>query len=168
MTKDLVDKIIHPNTFFDTGDLSADEKKQMFAVFEQKGFTASTFYLRFFQKGFSEWEIIGVEECKKQFLQSADVARLLLEYVDEDDAHSTPGDKGYYYTLAQSDTPGVFYSCLKKANKGLCNKFMDFMNERGMCPATTIKRFSADDSWKPWEKEGIETILKQFIDEQSC
>ncbi len=163
-----MDKIFYPNTFFNPGDLSADEKKQMLAVFKRKGFTTSTFYLRFFQKGFAEWEIKGVEECKKQFLQLKDIAKLLLEYVDEDDPQSNSGDKGYYYTLVQSDTPGMFYSCLKKVNRGLCRKFCDFMNERGMSPATTIKRFSTDDSWKPWEKEGIETILKQFIDEQSC
>ncbi len=163
MTKELVEKILHPNTFFDTGDLSADEKKRILAVLEKVGFTTSTFYLRFFQKGFSEWEILGVEKCKKQFLQLPEVAKLLSDYVDDEDAASLPGDKGYYYILAQSDKPGEFYACLKKANKGLCNKFMDYMSERGMCPATTIKRFSTDDSWKPWEKTGMADILEQFI-----
>ena len=164
MTKELVEKILHPNNFFDTGDLSADEKKRILATLEKLGFTTSTFYLRFFQKGFSEWEILGVDKCKKQFLQLPDVAQSLSEYIDEEDSASMPGDKGYFYVLAHSDKPGVFYSCLKKANKGLCNKFMDFMNERGMCPATTIKRFSTDDSWKPWEKIGMADILEQLID----
>jgi hypothetical protein len=164
MTKELVEKILHPKAFFDTGDLSPDEKKRILTVLEKVGFTMPTFYLRFFQKGFSEWEILGVDKCKKQFLELPDVAQSLSEYVDEENSTSVPGDKGYFYVLAHSDTPGVFYFCLKKVNKGLCNKFMDFMNERGMCPATTIKRFSTDDSWKPWEKAGMADILKQFID----
>lgn len=167
MTKNLIEKINHPNTFLDTEDLTADEKKRMFAFFEQKGFTTSTFYLRFFRKGFSKWELLGIEKCKKQFLVLPDVAEALLEYMDEGDEQFTPNDKGYYYTLAQSDEPGVFYSCLKKV-KGLCNKFKDFMDERGMCYSTVIMRFTFDNDWRPWEKEGIETILKQFIDEQSC
>ncbi len=164
MTKELVEKILHPNTFFNTEDVSVDEKKRMLANLSGLGFTASTFYLRFFQKGFSEWEILGIDKCKRQFLELPDVAQLLSDYVDEEDTQAMKGDKGYFYVLAQSDEPGMFYSCLKKANKGLCNKFIAYMNERGMSGGTTIKRFTTENDWKPWEKQGIADVLQQFID----
>ena len=81
--------------------------------------------------------------------------------MDEDDPQAIEGDKGYLYILAQSDEPGVFYSCLKRVNAGMCNKFIAFMNERGMSAATVIKRFTTDN-WKPWEKEGIRNLLNSY------
>lgn len=35
------------------------------------------------------------------------------------------------------------------------------MNERGMSTATVIKRFTVDN-WKPWEQEGIRSILASY------
>ena len=122
--------------------------------------------LRFFQKGFSKWEIEGTDECKRQFLLLSDVSHSLLENVDENDSQMEKGDKGYLYTLAQSNDPGVFYSCLKRVNAGMCNKFIAYMNERGMSAATVIKRFTSEN-WKPWEQEGIRNLLTSyFIEEQ--
>ena len=40
-------------------------------------------------------------------------------------------------------------------------KFFSYMEERGMSRTTIIKRFTADD-WKPWEQEGIRTLLEAF------
>lgn len=164
MTKDSFDKITVPSSPIGVGDISVDEKKTLLDAFAPKGFTTSTFYLRFFQKGFSEWEIIGVKECKNQFLRLPDVAESLFEYVDADAKDATSGDKGYLYTLAKSDAKGIFYDCLRKAAKGLCKKFIAFMNERGMSPNTVIKRFTSED-WKPWELEGVKSMLEPFIEE---
>ena len=161
MSKEIVKKITKLCTPLHTDDLSAEDKKALYAVLEEKGFTLATFYLRFFQKGFSEWEIEGIDECKHQFLLLPDVAQKLLDYVDADDPEKVEGDKGYLYTLAQSDEPGVFYSCLKRVNAGMCNKFIAYMNERGMSAATVIKRFTID-KWKPWEREGIRHILNYY------
>lgn len=85
----------------------------------------------------------------------------MLDYVGEDDPQMVNGDKGYLYTLAQSDEPGLFYSCLKRANAGMCNKFIAYMNERGMSAATVIKRFTVEN-WKSWEQEGIRSILASY------
>lgn len=142
-------------------DLSVEDKKALYVVLAKKGFTLATFYLRFFQKGFSKWEIEGINECKRQFLLLPDVSQLLLDYVGKDDPQMVNGDKGYLYTLAQSDEPGLFYSCLKRANAGMCNKFIAYMNERGMSAATVIKRFTVEN-WKPWEQEGIRSILASY------
>lgn len=161
MTKEIVEKIANSYTPLQVDDLSVEDKKALYVVLAKKGFTLATFYLRFFQKGFSKWEIEGINECKRQFLLLPDVSQLLLDYVGEDDPQMVNGDKGYLYTLAQSDEPGLFYSCLKRANAGLCNKFIAYMNERGMSAATVIKRFTVEN-WKPWEQEGIRSILASY------
>ena len=161
MTKEIVEKITKSHTPLQTDDLSVEDKKSLYVVLAKKGFTLATFYLRFFQKGFSEWEIAGINECKRQFLLLMDVSQPLLDYVDDDDSQRMEGDKGFLYTLAQSDEPGVFYSCLKRVNAGMCNKFIAYMNERGMSAATVIKRFT-NENWKPWEQEGIRAILTSY------
>lgn len=161
MTKEIVEKIANSYTPLQVDDLSVEDKKNLYVVLAKKGFTLATFYLRFFQKGFSKWEIEGINECKRQFLLLPDVSQLLLDYVGEDDSQMVNGDKGYLYTLAQSDEPGLFYSCLKRANAGMCNKFIAYMNERGMSAATVIKRFTVEN-WKPWEQEGIRSILASY------
>lgn len=161
MTKEIVEKIANSYTPLQVDDLSVEDKKSLYVVLAKKGFTLATFYLRFFQKGFSKWEIEGINECKRQFLLLPDVSQLLLDYVCEDNPQMVNGDKGYLYTLAQSDEPGLFYSCLKRANAGMCNKFIAYMNERGMSAATVIKRFTVEN-WKPWEQEGIRSILASY------
>lgn len=161
MTKEIVKKILNPRNPLRADDVSVDEKQVLMKFFVEKGFTASTFYLRFFQKGFFLWEILGVKDCKKQFLELPDVAKQLLEYIDPEDEKSLPGNKGYLYMLAQSDVPGQFYKCIKKANAGLCRQFFDFMGERGMCSTTVIKRFSSDD-WKDWEMTGVRDLLEIY------
>lgn len=158
MTKENIEKITTPNGFWNSDDISVEEKKKLADYMEKRGLTTSTFYLRFFKNGFAPWEIMGIDECKRQFLLIPEVSELLLNYKDESDED---GDKGYLYVLAQSDSPGVFYSSLKKANRGLCLRFFDFMNERGMSMGTVIKRFTFE-SWRRWEKDGIHDSLVNF------
>lgn len=158
MTKENVEKITQNHTPLDVNDISAEEKRNLAEFLSDKGFTISTFYLRFFQKGFDAWEIQGIKNCKKQFLAIPEVANILSEYIETDALGNEIGKKGYLVEAAKSDEPGVFYTCLKKANNGLCMKFFAFMEERGMSRTTIIKRFTADD-WKPWEQEGIKALL---------
>ena len=160
MTKEIVEKITKSYTPLQTDDMSVEDKKSLYVTLAKKGFTLATFYLRFFQKGFSEWEIEGIDECKRQFLLLPEVAKALLDCEESD--QSLPGDKGYFYTLAMSEKPGEFYACLKNANMGLCNRFIEFMGERGMSSGTVIKRFT-NDCWKPWEREGVKAILESFL-----
>ena len=160
MTKEIFEKITKSYTPLQTDDMSVEDKKSLYVTLAKKGFTLATFYLRFFQKGFSEWEIEGIDECKRQFLLLPEVAKALLDCEESD--QSLPGDKGYFYTLAMSEKPGEFYACLKNANMGLCNRFIEFMGERGMSSGTVIKRFT-NDCWKPWEREGVKALLKSFL-----
>ena len=160
MTKEIVEKITKSYTPLQTDDMSVEDKKSLYVTLAKKGFTLATFYLRFFQKGFSEWEIEGIDECKRQSLLLPEVAKALLDCEESD--QSLPGDKGYFYTLAMSEKPGEFYACLKNANMGLCNRFIEFMGERGMSSGTVIKRFT-NDCWKPWEREGVKALLESFL-----
>lgn len=162
MTKEIIEKVTQNNTPLEVNDISADEKKNLAEFLSAKGFTISTFYLRFFQKGFDAWEILGIKNCKKQFLAIQEVANLLSEYVETDALGNEIGKKGYLTEAAKSEDPGVFYTCLKKASSGLCMKFFAFMEERGMSRTTIIKRFTADD-WKPWEQEGIRALLQTRV-----
>lgn len=159
MTKEIIEKICRKNTPLEVNDISVEEKKNLAEFLSDKGFTTSTFYLRFFQKGFDDWEIQGIMDCKKQFLAIPEVGKLLAEYVETDALGNEIGKKGYLTELAKSEKPGVFYSCLKKADSGLCMKFFAYMEEKGMSRTTIIKRFMSDD-WKPWEQEGIRTLLE--------
>lgn len=162
MTKEIIEKIMQNNTPLEVNDISVEEKKNLAEFLSAKGFTASTFYLRFFQKGFDTWEIQGVNDCKNQFLAIPEVGKLLSKYVETDALGNEIGKKGYLAELAKSDEPGMFYTSLKKVNNGFCMKFFAYMEERGMSRTTIIKRFSSDD-WKPWEQEGIKTLLQQFM-----
>lgn len=162
MTKEIIEKVTQNNTPLEVNDISADEKKNLAEFLSAKGFTISTFYLRFFQKGFDAWEILGIKNCKKQFLAIPEVANLLSGYVETDALGNEIGKKGYLTEAAKSEEPGVFYTCLKKASSGLCMKFFAFMEERGMSRTTIIKRFTADD-WKPWEQEGIRALLQTRV-----
>ena len=113
MTKEIIEKVTQQGNSLDVNDLNAEEKKNLAEFLSAKGFTDSTFYLRFFQKGFDTWEILGINKCKSYFLGMPDIGKVLLEYVERDALGKEIGDKGYLYTLAQSDKPGVFYACLK-------------------------------------------------------
>lgn len=161
MTKENIEKITTPLQSLNAKDISVEEKKSLSDFMQAKGFSVATFYLRFFKNGFSVWEIIGINECKKQFLDMPEVAELLLSYAGDEEQEADKGDKGYLYTLAKSDKVGAFYECLRRANTGLCKKFFDFMNERGMSTGTVIKRFTTDN-WKEWESNGIKNCLFQF------
>ena len=161
MTKDNIQKITPPLQSLDAKQFSVEEKKSLSDFMQAKGFSVATFYLRFFKNGFSVWEIIGINECKKQFLAMPEVSELLLSYAGDEEQGADKGDKGYLYTLAKSDKVGAFYECLRRANTGLCKKFFDFMNERGMSTGTVIKRFTTDN-WKEWESNGIKNCLFQF------
>lgn len=167
MTKEIIEKVTQPKNSLDVNDLTSDEKKNLAEFLSAKGFTDSTFYLRFFQKGFDSWEIQGIENCKNQFLGLSDIGKVLLTYVERDALGKEIGDKGYLYTLAKSDKPGVFYACLKQAANGLCMRLYNFMEERGMSRTTIIKRFSSDD-WKEWEKVGIKALLEEFIESKKA
>ena len=159
MTKKIIEKLQIPFTPIGINEMSAEQKKALLLFLLPKGFSIATFYKRFFQKGFSAWELIGVKECKKQFLSSQDVTQKMFDFYYPE--HNAPKD--FPLTLADG-TDGAFYSSLKKVNQGLCGKFASFMKEKGMSERTTCTRFTTD-KWKEWEITGIAHLLKGFLNE---
>lgn len=161
MTKQIIEKIRTPRTPVDIKDVSAEEKKALLLFLMPNGFSIATFYKRFFQKGFSTWELIGVKECKRQFLASPEVKRKIEDfYYPEQNA-----PKDFPLSLADEDN-GRFYAKLKEQGQGLCKKFASFMKERGMSERTTHTRFTGD-KWKDWEGIGILSLLKVFSEQTS-
>nr|DAI40193.1 MAG TPA: hypothetical protein [Caudoviricetes sp.] len=141
MTKENWIKITTPFSSWGISEISVSEKKILQENLAEKGFSQSTFYLRFFQKGFSEWELSGIKNLKIRFLRLINEQNIEAGNINTDDT--------FYESLGQT--------------KGLRNMFISFMQERGMSAATVIKRFTLE-SWRPWEQEGIRAVLEPFVE----
>ena len=158
MTKNIWKKILDGGTLSAT-DLTSEEKKQLYALFEGYGMPKSTCYNRFFDKGFCKWEIMGVSHIQDAFLVSEKCETdTMLEGED--------GSTGYGAVLALSTEQhdGKFYELVTslKMGKRLCER----MAELGMSSQMTVRtRFKADD-WKPWELKGVSTILDEFVEQK--
>lgn len=161
MTKEIIKKIQLFDFPIPSSDVSAEAKKIIYSVFEREGMSHSTVYLRVFSKGFDEWELLGVDAIKQDFLERYKKEMLMADSVDEE-GNVQDGDRGYAAVLAlNSDEPGGFYTAIK--NAGLVRTFKDEMLSRGMSPHTTYTRFLVDD-WKPWEAKGVKGIVKEICD----
>lgn len=141
MTKENWIKITTPFSSWGISEISVSEKKILQDKLAEMGFSQPTFYLRFFQKGFSEWELSGVKNLKIRFLGLINEQNIEAGNINTDDT--------FYESLGQT--------------KGLRNMFIAFMQERGMSAATVIKRFTLE-SWRPWELEGIRAVLEPFVE----
>lgn len=141
MTKENWIKITTPFSSWGISEISVSEKKILQDKLAEMGFSQPTFYLRFFQKGFSEWELSGVKNLKIRFLGLINEQNIEAGNINTDDT--------FYESLGQT--------------KGLRNMFIAFMQERGMSAATVIKRFTFE-SWRPWELEGIRAVLEPFVE----
>lgn len=155
MTKEICKKITSGGTF-SVDDLTPEEKKALTALFVENGMSGSTVYMRFFDKGFDQWELFGVTKLREEFLAST------FASIDgsEDEEEGSKG-YGYVLTLAPDYDDSKFYDIISqlKIGKRLC----DFMAERGMASQMTVRtRFKAND-WKPWELKGVNAILEEFV-----
>ena len=155
MTKQIFEKILSGGTL-DPKDLTAEEKKYLNAVMNRYGMPQSTSYCRFFDKGFSIWEICGVSKLKEEFLSMA---------VPMKDGSEEEGTRGYGYvlTLEPGYDDSKFYDIISQLRIGV--KLCNFMAERGMTSQMTVRtRFKAND-WKPWELKGIRSIIEELFTE---
>lgn len=153
MTNKTFDKIIGGRTL-SPKDLTPDEKKDLYALFEAHGMTRSTCYLRFFDKGFDEWEISGISNIIDIFLHTSSCVSW-SDYTNKD------GSQGYaaVLALAHDNDDGRFYDIVTNLKIG--NKLVELMAKKGMKSQTTVRtRFKAND-WKPWERKGIRRILEE-------
>lgn len=154
MNSRIFDKVLQMKSPLSVDDLSPDEKKLLYALMVSNGATKGFTYDRFFQKGFLQWELDGVDTIKRDFLKAHE--REMLESGADDDA------KGYAFALSLDDSKGGFYRAIGQV-KGLRSRFKDYMRERGMqSDMTIINRFTSDD-WKPYERRGIRDIIEEYI-----
>ena len=157
MTKNIWKKILDGGILSAT-DITPEEKKQLYTLFEGYGMPKSTCYNRFFDKGFCKWEIMGVSHIQDVFL--------VREKINTDDMpEGEEGSRGYGAVLALSTEydDSKFYELVTncKIGKRLC----DYMAELGMSSQMTVRtRFKAND-WKPWEMKGIKAIIDEFVSE---
>ena len=155
MTKNIWKKILDGGILSAT-DITPEEKKQLYTLFEGYGMPKSTCYNRFFDKGFCQWEIMGVSHIQDVFL--------VREKINTDDMpEGEEGSRGYgaVLTLSPEYDNSKFYELVTnlKIGKRLC----DYMAELGMSSQMTVRtRFKAND-WKPWELKGIKAIIDEFI-----
>lgn len=158
MTKNIWKKILDGGILSAT-DITPEEKKQLYALFEGYGMPKSTCYNRFFDKGFCKWEIMGVSHIQDVFL--------VREKINTDDMpEGEEGSRGYGAVLALSleYDNSKFYELVTnlKIGKRLC----DYMAELGMSSQMTVRtRFKAND-WKPWELKGVKAIIDEFIKQE--
>lgn len=154
MTKNIWKKIWDGGTL-SAADLTPEDKKRLYALFEGYGMPKSTCYARFFDKGFSKWEIMGVSHIRDAFL--------VREKTDTDNIpEGEEGSRGYGAVLELSSqyNDSKFYELVTslKMGKSLCDR----MAELGMTSQMTVRtRFKADD-WKPWELKGVKAIIDEF------
>lgn len=155
MAKNIWKKIIDGGILSVT-DISPEEKKRLYALFERYGLPQSTCYNRFFDKGFCKWEIVGVSHIRDAFL--------VLEKSNTDNLQEgEEGSRGYGAVLSLSTgyNDSKFYELVTnlKMGKHLCDR----MSELGMSSQMTVRtRFKAND-WKPWELKGVKAIIDEFI-----
>lgn len=155
MTKQIWRKIKEGGVL-DATDLTAEEKKALYAVMERFGLPKATCYSRFFDKGFSPWEIKGVSKIKEEFL--------LSEVCNTDnDKSGEDGSRGYGYVLelAPDYDDSKFYELVTNLKIGV--KLCEVMSSLGMTSQMTVRtRFRSND-WKPWELRGIGAILDEDL-----
>lgn len=140
MERHIFSKLESPGGHLEAKDLTADEKRGLYALMGKYGLPESTTYNRFFDKGFDPWELMGVNQCKADFVASID-----------DDALRT----------VLYNTDGGFYRSLPEGS-GYRVRLVSHMSERGMVHRATVeKRFDADD-WKEWERLGVRAVIDEF------
>ena len=66
----IVEKITEPKTHLECNDLTPSQKKVLFAVMAKYGALQYFAYDRFFKEGFHEWELKGINQIKRDFIDA--------------------------------------------------------------------------------------------------
>lgn len=169
MTKDIFNKILEGG-HLDVENLTPEEKKRLYAKFLRLGMSESCCYKRFFDKGFSAWEIKGMQFLVETFLVKAvpgtddNAATAEAAAADGTDSASR-GNAGYGYIL-MLDKEKQFAEFSKVIrNLRMVGKFCDFLRPYGMCERTV--RYRLDDcDFQPWQMKGVQRCIEEFLKEE--
>ena len=181
MNKNILSKITEPQGVLAVSDLTPDEKKNLYAMMQKLGSSENFAYKRFFQDGFSTWEIEGIFPLKAAYLNWLRTEEKIFLEVRCVGERIISGEDNvavyrYFYRIPPKagegekfeertfdiNEPGDFWRFL--GDIFYRQKFGDFMNQYGMKSYNTVlKRFSEDD-WKEWEKMGIRQVTELFTE----
>ena len=182
MNKIILSKITEPQGVLAVSDLTPDEKKTLYAMMQKLGSSENFAYKRFFQDGFSTWEIEGIFPLKAAYLNWLRTEeKIFLEvrcvgdsFVDGDDNvamyrhfYRIPPKVGESETFEEFsfdiNEPGDFWRFL--GDIGYRQRFGNFMADRGMRSYHTVMKRFSDDDWREWEKTGIRQVTELFIEQ---
>ncbi len=147
----IIEKLTQPSAHLNRDDLSANQKKLLWETMMRHGASQGFAYDRFFKEGFQQWELQGIADIKRRFLNEH-----LTELFPDGDATQEAID-----SICQND--GEFYRTLGRVF-GLKKVFTDYMGTLGMGSNSVLNKFSVDD-WKDYERIGITAVMREFEQE---
>ena len=157
MTKNFADieKRLNKHLPLNNKALSQDFRAQLDAAFKTAGCSQSTTYLRLYQKGFDLWELKGINQCVRDFVE-----KYRKEFYDYNDPDDPTWEPHYAYVLALDANmdDNRFMELLKRMR--LVNTLRHHMSTLGMSESTSHKRFHQPD-FKAWERRGALSIIKE-------
>ena len=142
----IIDKLTEPRTHLESVDLTPNQKVHLWDVMARYGAKQGFSYKRFFDKGFRQWELQGIDNIKRTFLSTSYPQQLTDTEV----------------TQIVSE-PGAFYALLGK-QRGLKRLFHLYICSLGMGLTASVGRFRTDD-FRPWERVGVRHIMQEFENE---
>ena len=140
----------------DVKDLSPEEKRGLFSLLCLRGASEGFAYDRFFKEGFAQWELLGVDHVKREFM--AEHLPLLLT-IPQENIHTLQKEA---VREAIIETAGGFWALINQVF-GLQSQFVTRMAELGMGRSTVLNRFAADD-WKIFQRQGILRVWDDYCE----
>ena len=175
MTKEIFEKL-SGGGLLAPGDLTADEKKRLYAWMQQREASESFTYTRCFRDGFAEWELQGIWQAKVEYLRLLHTDEKVSVEVRCVETIKTKDGETYryrhFYTVDGEERSfditqkGDFWRFLGDVRRR--RHFGEYMARKGMKSQTTVtKRFAADD-WKDYELSGIRSCIETFVESENA
>lgn len=172
MERDIFEKIEMGMVLAPT-DLTADEKKRLYAAMAQYGASEAFAYTRFFRDGFAEWEMDGVWKAKIEYLrQLHDDEKMDIEVRCTETVKHPEGDTykyRHFYRTADGEersfditANGDFWRFLGDVRRR--RHFGEYMATLGMKSQTTVSKRFAVDNWKEYELSGVKQVINSLFD----
>ena len=167
MTRKTAEKIYKPHTPLNAKDLTSEQKKFLYARMSEYGATEAWAYTRFFRDGFSAWEIDGIENMRRDFIER-NLDPLLVAFYNNIHIGEIPTDKNEKLCQMEqylTSEPGNFFNLIGNV-RGLKMQFTREMSAAGMGVGTVFVRFPTDN-WKSYELCGIRSIWEGFLHDEA-
>lgn len=147
------DKLTKAKVSLKSDELTPNQKKLLIRILVENGASQSFVYVRFFEKGFSEWELRGVDNIKRTFIAEHQDEIWPKEMFD--------ADKVAQNIHEAVTMPGEFYRAISR-RYGLRKAFNQQMVQMGMSSTVVMKRFREDNDWKKYETRGMLDVMDEY------